>query len=463
MPTLRCNSCLSPHYVSVFSEEAARFSSSRVFVCNNCRPLGSETGESSAPTKPIRHRRLCRNCAGPLKSTKCCGVCGQCTTCCSCDMFCSNCNKTHPRGWKICRFCNYCSVYCKCRKRPKFLHGLAKNERVSPKTINSLPRSIALEIEIANWNGYNTVVSRLPRNHKEWWLSNTTKAHDSSVTSGSELVVSPQSGDEFIKGVVRVAHVLKESRVTFDNTCGFHVHVNASDYNSLAIKNILWIWRAYHKSMEGRLYQESRANNNYCKETTDWLQNVFPLIEPVNNPKILRAIFTWICAVGSRHFGTMTGSNVAARHQTDAAINTQKVIELIPSTNGNQLLVKGIRYIIANQLTFPKDLIRQDGIAIVRNHYNPIRYSSVNLASLWYRGSLEFRIKEATGDFNELLMWPLFCGWLTEVAMNESFSMIRKATEHESLAEFVSHRNYKNRRWFPEAVETWVHEKLGVV
>lgn len=467
MPIVQCNQCGRNLFVSSqLLVEANRL------LCAFCTAANSGLTNTPAPQEqePSRPRRLCPQCKNPLKSTKRCASCRYCNTCCTCDMYCSDCRKVHAKGWKFCNYCRHCSMFCKCRKRPKFLSGLATREKNAPKLINDLGRSLSLEIEVANWGTYNSTIARLPESHKVLWQLNTSTAHDSSVTSGTELIVAPKAGDDFVKGVIQVATVLQQAGVKFDSTCGFHVHVNASDYNATAIKNILWLWRAYHPAMEGRLYSEERVNNAYCKETTRWLQDIFPLIEPVENPRILRAIFTWVCAVGSRYFAAMTDSRVAERHQTEAALNYPKIRELLTGVGPidgyfipKKLLINGIKYIIANQLTFPKDLIRKDGISVVRNHYNPIRYSSVNLASLWYRGSLEFRIKEATFALDELLMWPLFCGWLTEIAANTNFSTIKKITANKTLAEFVAYRTYQGRRLFPEAVETWVHSKLGVI
>lgn len=436
------------------------------FVCRLCCRLQHAVfRDLETHNAPMAEQKKyhCVDCHKAVKRKKLCGRCSVCPACCECSKYCNECNKQHSRVWKLCPVCGACTLACRCRKRPKFLTHLHATESKTPRVINPLSRSLSLEVEIAGLNEYRDIVGNLPPTYKHWWNTHVSMVRDSSVSSGLELVVAPQSGDKFVSSTAIVSSVLQQSGVTFDSTCGFHVHANASDFSSLAIKNILWLWKTYHSTMKGHLFAESRIDNNFCKETTVWLQDIFPLIENTNDPRVLRAVFTWVRAVGLAYFGSMTNSAVAKDHQSLGALNFGGIRNLLPGTstsNPRDLLVDGVSYIVKKQKTSVKNLVLPRGLSLLRQHYNPIRYSSLNLASLWYRGSLEFRVKEGTCAFDELLFWPLFCGQLVEIAATQDFSEIRIATAELTLSEFVEYKTKMGRRWFSPAIESWVKTKL---
>lgn len=381
-------------------------------------------------------------------------------------MRCGDCNKTHPPGWKLCRYCKRCSHSCRCRRRPKFLSELYKAESKANGVVNSLPRSLALEIELSQWGGFDKYISKLLHADQIWFSKHTAKVFDRSITSSYELVVSPSSKDEYLRSATQVYNSLINAGAVVDNTCGYHVHVNASEFNSIAIRNILWLWAKYRNEMAGKLFDAERLNGAYCKDTAGWLHNTLPVLAEIKNPKVLRAAILYIMAHGARFFGTCTGSAIAAGHQKLESLNDGAIGELIPGCvnaygelTPARSLAPVVKWIKDNNATDVSKLINRR-FDLARNHYNPVRYSSVNIASLWYRGSLEFRIKEGTLDKEDFLMWPLFVGWLTHIAGNQSWSWVRKTTEYYNLKEFVKYQFADGTRLFPIAVAEWVGRKL---
>lgn len=46
------------------------------------------------------------------------------------------------------------------------------------------------------------------------------------------------------------------------------------------------------------------------------------------------------------------------------------------------------------------------------------RYGAMNMHSHFYRGTVEFRLKEGTLEASEMIFWPLFCGWFVESCLH---------------------------------------------
>jgi hypothetical protein len=320
---------------------------------------------------------------------------------------------------------------------------------------------------LSDWGKFDSLIKTLPKEDQIWFAGNTAKVFDRSVTSQYELVVNPSSGDAFIQSLARVCGILRISGAQVDSTCGYHVHVNASEFNSLAIRNILWIWNTYKDSMAGVLFEAQRLNNSFCKDTTAWLQSTLPILGEIQHPKVLRAALTYIMAHGARFFGTITGSNVASSHQNSGSLNDRKIGELIPGctdTYGELTPARSLTPVVCwikdNEIKNISELINRR-FDLARNHYNPVRYSTLNLASLFYRGSLEFRVKEGTLDREDILMWPLFCGWLAHTAANQSWTWVKKTTEFCNFRDFMEYTFPNKTRLFPESVTKWAVKKLG--
>jgi hypothetical protein len=83
--------------------------------------------------------------------------------------------------------------------------------------------------------------------------------------------------------------------------------------------------------------------------------------------------------------------------------------------------------------------------------YEWCRYVGLNLHAWQYRGTIEWRMKEATTSLEELICWPLWCGWFVET--------ITKMTEKDStrwwsLIEFTE-------RYMPKYLTAWVSNKVS--
>jgi len=83
--------------------------------------------------------------------------------------------------------------------------------------------------------------------------------------------------------------------------------------------------------------------------------------------------------------------------------------------------------------------------------YEWSRYVGLNLHAWMYRGTLEFRMKEASTDLEDLTAWPLWCGWFVQACtriqerrtMRESFSLLKFTDE-----------------FMPRWITDWVQKKI---
>jgi hypothetical protein len=72
-----------------------------------------------------------------------------------------------------------------------------------------------------------------------------------------------------------------------------------------------------------------------------------------------------------------------------------------------------------------------------------IRYCDLNLHSWYYRGTLEFRLKEGTVTSKEIVGWPLLCLWLVEAVGNTTGRDMPKCMEDFE-------------RWFEKRTPAWL-------
>ena len=87
---------------------------------------------------------------------------------------------------------------------------------------------------------------------------------DSTVSNGCEVVSPPLSGMEGIVQVRKVAKALKDAGATVNKTCGFHVHVDATDLNVNDIRNVLTRYHSFESSIDNFM-PRSRRNGPHCQ------------------------------------------------------------------------------------------------------------------------------------------------------------------------------------------------------
>lgn len=380
------------------------------------------TTNNPAPTPPT----TCRSCRRNLKinprwvvAPSACLVCLQCN---NCGCVCTNCAPAAPalphrcdssRYW--CNTCHTCSAHCTCRRMPRAMRDdrlkiIGKTTRVSP-----LPRAIGIELEIGDWK-------RLA-DHRFTKLR-YTPAHDWSVKpSEQEMVLAPMYGDAVVAGMLELGEVVARTGAVINETCALHVHVAGSDLSYWEIRRLLLLYTA----IEQDIYRYLVAKHRYASP------------EVVHYCQLLTGTHAR-CERCRRYETQYPGQRI----DPEPVATTLARMNLAKTTTDLKACLLRMLYRIEN----PSNSI--DSISTHKGgRYEFCRYFGLNLHSWMHRGTVEFRMKEGTADPEELVYWPLWCGWLVHACTRMSDAEATAATLRGVTAKFM-----------PGYLAKWVEGKI---
>lgn len=290
--------------------------------------------------------------------------------------------------------------------------------------INLLKRPLGIELEFSSPKG---MVSYEPSGHK--W------EHDGSLTRGGlELVFPPAGGDAFIKLISNCIDAIMLHTPGIDKSCGFHVHVQARDFDWFSLRRILALWCKLENDIFAYLVSPERSENRYCQKIT--------IPSDANRREVWQ----------------FTPTDIA--HLMRRRLNTEGLIRrwMIKKLYSIDLPAENTQLTDEKNLSKFKELNRrfEDIKSHKRTDTNGCRYAAFNLHSYFHRGTVEFRLKEMTLNHDELIFWPIFCGWLVE--------SVFKITDPE-IASINSLQDWLNttKSFIPENVAQWVCSKITMV
>jgi hypothetical protein len=321
-------------------------------------------------------------------------------------MVCEKCSKKnsivkHPRRF-YCRYCGLCKVTCQCRNRPQFRGDIQWATKGVETLVNSLIRPIGLEFELSEFG----TIERYKFQHLRYHVE-----RDGSVQpSEKEMVAEPLFGDKFISAMVEFGEAALHTNAKVNDSCGFHVHVGATDFNYWMMRRLFNLYSTLENDIYTYLLGPKRRNSEYCR----------PLNEAMR--QLLRDLNT-------------------CKSQEDMKIATMDTIY------GVDLRSLKTAKDASTRNALLADFDRKKGAKRDRNGF---RYLGFNLHSWIHRGTVEFRHKEGTLELSELINWPLFCGWMVDTAARVSDMEVRKIS---SLPEFTE-------RHTPAFIHDWVMEKI---
>lgn len=255
--------------------------------------------------------------------------------------------------------------------------------RLKTGTVNRLARPLGVELEMIN----------TAEMQRQFNYTFGTWEHDGTIKpTGSELVLSPASGDKFIQQIVNTYAAIERFKPGVNATCGFHVHVQGGDLNPWDIRKLIAVWHGIEPDVYKYLVESARVNSAYAipfsKETngdiTPWQFS-------------RRDVLTLM-----RHKFCVDGEKIKI-----ALIKKLYRLNLVAPQSKDPALIQRYRQASA-QFDMWKKNKRTPGQAAGQG----CRYASLNLHSWFHRGTVEFRLKEGTLDPEELVFWPLFCGWI---------------------------------------------------
>lgn len=382
-------------------------------------------------TKPITPSMTCPSCAahirnklfpaGTLPKPSACTTCRRCRTCGCCCTRCMSCTTQIPRTpSRFCETCRTCRSCCGCRRMPHFVRlKPTPNERYH---VNTLHRTLGMELELSDWGHL--------RDDGIFRHMKYTVAHDWSVKpSEQEMVINPLQGDGLLRGLYELAEQCYQHKAQVNESCAYHVHVGGSDLSYWDLRKILRVYEHIEPEIYNHLILPHRRDvpevTHYCQMLTQ------PHREPCQR-----------CTRFDQQYPGQRKPLMPLSHVVEcmnASKTTGELKQVIIKMLYGNMKVKGREA--------AQDLQTRKG-----GRYEWARYVGLNLHAWMYRGTVEFRMKEASTDLMELLAWPLWCGWFIEgcTRMNDR----RTARGHFDLLQFTD-------EFMPPWITAWVAGKIS--
>ena len=280
--------------------------------------------------------------------------------------------------------------------------------------INKLARPLGVEIELAKVGRMN--IYQPPFNLNWHW------EEDGTLTpGGKELVGRPCSGDDWAAMMAAMGDHIHNCGAKVDKSCGLHVHVQASDLKLMDIRRLIKLWCAVEKEVFTSLVASERRENKYCypmsiaadERREAWQfdsSDLLRLMRTRNMDKL--RLENWLI---KKLYGLDLSQKMEAPPRP-ADLNDVAAVR-----NYNKQYDKFTAY---QQAVMSFNRLKQNKRGTAGKG---CRYSAMNVHAWFYRGktkTIEFRCKEGTIDPEELIFWPLFCGWFVESATRLSDSAI---------------------------------------
>jgi hypothetical protein len=273
--------------------------------------------------------------------------------------------------------------------------------------LNPLRRHISVEMEV---NRYQSLSSKDINATLRRWKDSVVR--DGSIGDGGfEINTMPTNGDLFLKHISELCDGLAKIEAGCDNRCGLHVHINVKG-NPLYNKD-----GSILKDKDGNQMFDTRfAYNHYdLRRLVLLYHKVEPALYALCHPTRLTGRYSQIC-----------GDFYLNKHATPKEFRKQITDKLYRNNNdGDGGFQESPRTIIRrNPETGERERIpvnpsdhRVLGQRLKekkKHKYETVRYKSLNLHSYFMRGTVEFRHKEGTVDYSEVINWSLICGNLVE-------------------------------------------------
>jgi hypothetical protein len=98
---------------------------------------------------------------------------------------------------------------------------------------------------------------------------------DGSVSDGCEVVSPILSGDEGIASLRRIVAILKAAGASVNNTCGFHVHVNANDLHAAEMVNAVKRYARFESQIDSFMAPRRRGDNaRWCRSMAGFAEQL---------------------------------------------------------------------------------------------------------------------------------------------------------------------------------------------
>ena len=198
--------------------------------------------------------------------------------------------------------------------------------------------------------------------YKKWTATDSRRRkwiveYDSSIApNGGEQCefVTPKCDYDDIATVQECIRALRRAGAKVNSSCGLHIHIDGANHTAQSLKNLVFTFKAKQDLIYKAVKTQSSRLGRWCRPIDDKLVDNIKKIRKLDNDEMRS---TW--------YGTYSDS-----WEAQSA------------------------------------------------HYNSSRYHALNLHSMWYRGSIEFRLFEATLHAGEVRAYINLCLAMSAAAIN---------------------------------------------
>lgn len=338
-------------------------------------------------------------------------------------------NKNHN-----CTFCGQCRRICLCRKRAGIGNFKVPTARDSSIGSSSMfihsKRAIGLELELSNfghWIVREKDKGQIP-NGPNYFID-----HDGSVKPSTlEAVISPMAGDQMIiPGLNAIATHVWNNNCEVNETCGYHVHVDARDFTWHDIQKMLILWMAIESQPELWMLC-GRGPTSFSETWVSWWKSRTRDKIAMDIKKFKAQVIRMLYNVDTESYK----EHLTKVHELDSYQEAlHRAQSYIKAGITGVKLPRKVDYV--NSINTHKSFKANRGW----NRAVRSRYMDLNIHSWLYRGTLEYRLAAGTVDPNDIRMWPLFCLWLIEAVSRTSIKIIlREVSENKNVIKGILQR-----------------------
>lgn len=222
---------------------------------------------------------------------------------------------------------------------------------------NPSKRFISCEIEVNSLGGSGSYVD------KECFRKKHSIVEDGSLESeGFEINTAPAQGDVFVAHIKSLCDTLDEAKASVGINCGYHVHVDARDFNYWDIRRLI---KLYAKLEDGlfEVVAKSRRHNANCARCANTYLSGFNKYKGKAKEAFARTLYS-----------TTDHKDLACHKRDKYSCN--------------------------------------------------LRYTALNLHSWFHRGTVECRLHHGTTDASKIINWGILWAGILDFANRNSEASI---------------------------------------
>jgi hypothetical protein len=220
--------------------------------------------------------------------------------------------------------------------------------------------------------GYDTWQVRTADGRKWKVMSDASVRDDHGHTRSKRSCefVTPICTIEDVPIYQECIRALRKEGAKVNSSCGLHIHVDGSNHDARSLKNLAFLFKSKQDLIFKAVHAEDRKGNVYCREIGD---------------KLI--------------------SDIRAKVKKDTTLD--EFGNVFYASHGYSSRER-------------------------RTHYSNTRYYALNYHSVWYHGTVEFRLFHSTLHAGKIKAWLMLCLGMSAYAINkESTRVMSKAIPAE--------------------------------